>query len=131
LFNKSKAKVEIVKRLIEFPSEQGGYILVEVDEPEVKGGMKRVSRDSNVPEKVQFTFQKAMNTIKPVAESLIGKIHELSVPADEVEVKFGIKLTAEAGAFIASASTEGNLEVTITWKRENLNTSAASSTSTT
>ena len=34
---------------------------------------------------------------------------------DEVEVKFGIKVTGEANWIIARAATEGSFEVTLTW----------------
>lgn len=35
---------------------------------------------------------------------------------DEVEVKFGIKVSGEANWWIAKAATEGNFEVTLKWK---------------
>lgn len=34
---------------------------------------------------------------------------------DEVEVKFGIKVTGEANWIVARAVTEGSFEVTLTW----------------
>jgi hypothetical protein len=35
-----------------------------------------------------------------------------------VEVKFGIKMSGELGAIIASGSGEVNYEITLKWKRE-------------
>ena len=35
---------------------------------------------------------------------------------DEVEVKFGVKVTGTANWLIAKAATEGNFEITLTWK---------------
>lgn len=35
---------------------------------------------------------------------------------DEVEVKFGIKVSGTANWLVAKAATEGNFEVTMTWK---------------
>jgi hypothetical protein len=32
-------------------------------------------------------------------------------------VEFGLELNAEAGAFIASASTSANFRVSLTWRR--------------
>ncbi len=37
---------------------------------------------------------------------------------DEVEVKFGIKVSGQANWWIAKAATEGNFEITLTWKRD-------------
>jgi len=35
-----------------------------------------------------------------------------------VEVEFGLKMSAEAGAVVAAAGAEANYKVTLTWKRE-------------
>jgi hypothetical protein len=35
---------------------------------------------------------------------------------DEVEVKFGIKVSGTATWLVAKAATEGNFEITMTWK---------------
>jgi Trypsin-co-occurring domain 1 len=42
----------------------------------------------------------------------------LTTPASEVEIKFGLKMTAEAGVVISSVGGEVNFEVTLTWKQE-------------
>ncbi|MDD1435474.1 hypothetical protein MEN24_03375 [Dolichospermum sp. ST_sed10] len=36
----------------------------------------------------------------------------------ELEVKFGIKLSADAGAFITSVGGEVNFEITVKWSNE-------------
>ena len=51
---------------------------------------------------------KAVNTIKQI------KLHERP---DSVEVEFGIKLDAEAGALIAKAGTEAAISVKMTWEK--------------
>ena len=50
------------------------------------------------------------------ARVLLEKVRE-SRP-DEVEVKFGVKVTGTANWLIAKAATEGNFEVTLIWKGE-------------
>ncbi len=52
-----------------------------------------------------------------MAANIIGKVRELKDSPDEVEVKFGVKMTAEMGAVIASANVEGNYEITLKWKK--------------
>ena len=37
---------------------------------------------------------------------------------DEVQVEFGLLLSAEAGAVLAAASATANYKVTMTWKRQ-------------
>ncbi|MCS7178813.1 MAG: CU044_2847 family protein [Anaerolineae bacterium] len=55
--------------------------------------------------------------MRPLAEAVICKLRALADPPDEVEVEFGLKLNAEAGAVLAAAGTEAHYKVTLTWKR--------------
>ena len=105
-----------MKRYVEFPLEDGGTILVEVDEPEI-GGTRRVSRDNDVPERAQVTFEEAVGRVRPAAETIIRRLRDLADPPDQVGVEFGLKLSGTAGAIIASAGVEANYKVTLTWKR--------------
>jgi hypothetical protein len=59
-----------------------------------------------------------MGRIKPAATAIISKLRELNQPPDTIGVEFGIKLSAGAGAILASAGAEANFKVTLTWKRE-------------
>ncbi len=47
------------------------------------------------------------------ARAVLEKIKEIS--PDDVEVKFGIKVSGTANWLVAKAATEGNFEVTLTW----------------
>jgi hypothetical protein len=107
-----------VKRLIEFPLEGDGTILVEVDEPEPKGGVVQAGRPGEIAVRASQTFEAALERVRPVAAAIIAKLRCLGDPPDEVGVEFGLKLSAEAGAFIASAGTEANFKVKLTWERE-------------
>ncbi|WP_234021660.1 CU044_2847 family protein [Streptomyces sp. 351MFTsu5.1] len=43
--------------------------------------------------------------------------HARDAGPDEVEVKFGIKVTGTMNWLVAKAATEGNFEVTLSWQR--------------
>jgi hypothetical protein len=61
---------------------------------------------------------KIRDAVGPAVESaraVLDKVVE--VGPDEVEVKFGIKVSGEVNWYVARASTDGNFEVTLTWKR--------------
>ncbi len=65
------------------------------------------------------TFEKGMGLIRTCAEQVadtIGKVDKAISP-DEVEVKFGVKLTGQAGALIAKKGAEAHMEVTLKWNR--------------
>jgi len=57
----------------------------------------------------------AMNTIHAVAQRVTATINSISERPSTVEVDFGLKLTANAGALVASASTEASFIVKLTW----------------
>jgi hypothetical protein len=110
-----------VKRIVEFPLESGGSILIEVDDPTDT----RIGLGNKVAKKAQQTFESALENVKPLAKAILTKVRDLNDPADEVEVKFGIKLSTELGALIASGNSEANCEITLKWKRESKNDKTA------
>jgi hypothetical protein len=107
-----------MKHLIEFPLEDGSSILVEVDEAESAGGVVRAARPGEIAEKAGQTFEAAIDKVKPAAAAIIDKIRSLHDAPDEVEVQFGLKLNATAGAVVASAAMEANYSVTLKWKKK-------------
>ena len=106
-----------MKRLIEYPLEGGGVILVEVDGVEPTGSRVRGGSPAEVAERARQTFEASLERIKPAAAAIIAKIRELSDKPEEIGVEFGIKLSAEAGVVIASTGVEANFKVTLLWKR--------------
>ncbi len=105
-----------MKRLLEFPLEDGTSMLVEVDEPE-QGGLVKASIGESLA-KAQQTLEKSLEKVKPAAQFVIQKLRELHDVPDEVQVSFGLKLSAEAGAVLASGGLEANYVVTLKWTQE-------------
>ena len=105
-----------MKRIVEFPLESGDSILIEVDEPAPSDA--RIGLGNKVVKTAQQTFESALEKVKPVANAILTKVRSLDEPADEVEVKFGIKMSAELGAVVTSGTAEVNYEITLKWKRE-------------
>ena len=102
-----------MKRLVEFPLDDGGSILVQVDEPE-SGGTVRAGREDTI-EKAKETFEDALNRVLPAAKSVVEQLRSMGSKPDEIEVSFGINLSTQAGAFIASATAAANFGVTVRW----------------
>ncbi len=78
-----------MKRLVEFPLEVGGQLVVQVDETttEVTRGLRR--RES-VAEKTTKTFEEATASVTPAAQSLISRLKNLDTPPQEIGVEFGL-----------------------------------------
>ncbi len=104
--------------MVEFPLENGGKVLVEVDEPAPEGSVVRAARPGEIADKAKDTFEDALDKIKPAAQSIIDKLRDLHDEPDEIGVEFGIKLSAAAGAFIASAGVDANYKVTLKWTKK-------------
>jgi hypothetical protein len=107
-----------MKRLVEFPLEGGSAVVVEVEEPTPTSGTVRGLRAGELTEKAKESFETALEKIRPAATVILAKLRDLSERPDEVGVEFGIRLSAEAGAFIASTGAEANFKVTLTWRRK-------------
>lgn len=107
-----------MKRLVEFPLEQGGSVLVEVDEAAAGPVTRGSGRDrAALVEQADKTFEDATAAVTPVAQSLIARLRAMDDAPEEVAVQFGVQLSAQTGAFIASVAAEANFTVSMTWRR--------------
>jgi hypothetical protein len=58
-------------------------------------------------------IREAVTPAVEAARTVLDKVREAA--PDEVQVKFGIKVSGSANWLVARAATEGNFEVTLTW----------------
>ncbi|MFL5624077.1 MAG: CU044_2847 family protein [Ktedonobacteraceae bacterium] len=105
-----------MKHFVEFKMEDGGTIIVEVDEPETGGTTRASLRPGEIAEKPKETFEQALSKVRPATEKVITTLRELAHKLNEIEMEFGFSLNAEAGVVIDSASTAANYKVTLRWK---------------
>lgn len=106
------------KQLVEFELEGGSKFLVEVEESEdTSSAIEKVALPSGKEiTKAQKTFSEAIDNIKPIVASLTNKFTDLS--PKEMEVKFGVKLSADAGGILTSVGGEVTFEVTVKWSQD-------------
>jgi hypothetical protein len=113
--------MDLMKRLVEFSLDDGSTILVEAENTEAEGEMIRVSSESTCREIVNFsnkTFEESLGILKPVANTILSKLSDISKQPEEVQVSFGISLDLKAGMYISSADAGANFNVTLTWKNK-------------
>jgi hypothetical protein len=103
-----------VRRLVSFPLEAGGSVLIEVDE-EAGATVTRGLRPSEVIESVGHSFEAALEAIGPAAVAVARKLRDHVDAPENIEVEFGLKFSGQAGAVIASASTEAQFHVKMVW----------------
>jgi hypothetical protein len=93
-----------------------GPIVVEVDDDEP--GFESIARNpGEVIHDVQGRFEDALVTLRGAARSALTVFRDDVLDPDGVEIEFGVKLNATAGAVIAKSTMEGHLVVKLTWAR--------------
>jgi hypothetical protein len=104
---------------------EGTTILVEFEPIRQTGVREAAIRgpreiQEKLAEKSARALDSAMGTIQSMAHRVTETVREIKVTErpDKVSVEFGLKLDAEAGAYIAKASTEAGFKVTLSWERE-------------
>ncbi|MGC0377472.1 hypothetical protein RKD28_004988 [Streptomyces sp. SAI-229] len=106
---------------MQFTTESGTTVVVEGVEDEA--GARLVSR-GNGPAQAARTFEGSLEGVRAAAESALRVFRDGSLKPDSVELEFGVKLTAEAGAVIAKGSAEGHLVVKLSWAPDRAGTTA-------
>jgi hypothetical protein len=104
-----------VTRLTEFPTANGGTVLIEVTDG-TGSLVTRGGAHGEIFARAQQTFEKALGHIQPAVQGVIDELLSLENRPDEVCVEFGLDIHAEVGAFIAAASSTSNFKVTLTWR---------------
>lgn len=108
-----------MSELMSFPldgdSPDGDVVLVEVDSdgPEISP----VSRAGEVITSAAASFDGALAQVRKAASKAVASFRDMDVRPDEVQVEFGVKLNAQAGAVIAKTGVDGHLKVKLTWQR--------------
>jgi Trypsin-co-occurring domain 1 len=95
-------------------------ILIDFPPPteEVPGSRRLRGLPDDLAQRSAEAIDKTFSTIKAMAERAVTSIDELTNHPKQVEIEFGVKLDAEAGALIASTSVEASISVKLVWERE-------------
>jgi Trypsin-co-occurring domain 1 len=107
------------KKLLKFHLDDGTPFLVEVAAtggtsvgPELAG-----KKTDQLIEDAKQSFDQMLDVVGPVTKKLADRLRTgLTQEVNEVEVKFGLKLTGGADLVFATAGGEVNFEVTLKWK---------------
>lgn len=109
------------KAIAQFQLEEGSDITVlfTVPAPSDDSALEEVGLEAGMlVYQATQTLGQALDKIQPVANAIISRFKTgLTTPADEVEVKFGLTLSADAGAIFTSVGGEVNFEITLKWNQ--------------
>jgi len=106
--------------LVEFPLESGGSLVVEVQAPARDGVVRRGfdpgRRGASVTRATE-SLEAAFEHIGPAMSALLARVRAGLDEPSEIELEFGIQLSAEIGVILASSSGHANVRVRAVWKR--------------
>ena len=105
-------------RLVEFPLQDGGTVVVEVEVEDAapsNGTVRRGLSPAELVGRADETVEAALGRVRPAAVALVDGLRGMADAPDEVEVSFGIRLSGEVGAVIAKTSADANFEVRLRW----------------
>ena len=103
-----------------FTIDEGAPILVEFA-PAPGVTRTALPTPADLAQQSEKAIESAMSTIVAMTRRVTATMNAISERPSTVEVDFGLKLTANAGALVASASTEASFIVKLTWKHEEPN----------
>ncbi|TDD76628.1 hypothetical protein E1293_26780 [Actinomadura darangshiensis] len=103
-----------MSELVRWQTEHG-TIVVESDDREP--GFQSVSRAGELIHDAAGKFEDAFQNVREAAQAALASLRGGELDPDAVELEFGVKLNAAAGAVIAKTSVEGHLKVKMTWGR--------------
>ncbi|MEU1457243.1 CU044_2847 family protein [Streptomyces avermitilis] len=103
----------LVHSFVRVPLDGGGEILFEA-EPVFDGPVKA----GRIADAVRELPQTLQQSLTPVRETACAVLHQLrQAGPDEVEVEFGLDLSAQAGAVITRGESAVHLKVRVLWSR--------------
>jgi len=103
--------------LLELSVKDGGSILVEVDD----AGARPLTRGGRAQDAVVGAgadLDEVLGRLGPVLRSIVGQVREAADGPRELEVEFGVKLSAESNLIIARAGGEANFRIALKWSAD-------------
>lgn len=113
----------MVTNFVKFPLAEGGTVVVATASPSLSadvpyGSVVRGRGSAAVVDQASESFESAVQKVQPAAVALLRAVSSGPRPPSEVTVEFGLEMSAELGAVIASTAVQANFTVTLTWRRD-------------
>jgi Trypsin-co-occurring domain 1 len=104
--------------LVEVPLNNEASVVMEVDAAaEDDVGIVRSARPGEVLATVTKSLDAAMDTFRPMAQTMMSKLRDSAESPDEIAIEFGLKMTVAAGLVVAHSGGEANFKVNLRWNR--------------
>ena len=104
-------------KLIKYPLDKSTFIYIEAPDEEESGERRLSKKGEKSVVLAENKFSEAVNTIRPAAQAVLDAFIELNKPK-EIQLEFGLKFNAKAGAIIASVDSEASFKVLLKWENK-------------
>ncbi len=101
------------------PLDGGGQLLFETVEdldPSDVAGPVKAGRVADAVRELPQTLTEALEPVRQMAGAVVAQLREVGLA--EVEVEFGVNLSAGVGALISKGEAAAHLRVRVLWQRE-------------
>jgi hypothetical protein len=102
-------------QLMQVNLDEGTWVLVDIAEHDA--GVARAGRVGDVIQSSINSLEAALAPVCATAATAMRAFRAGLAMPDEIEIGFGVRLTAEAGAVIAKSGVDAHLDVTVRWAR--------------
>jgi hypothetical protein len=104
-----------MSKIVQFDTN-AGPVFIEVEDSEAMRGEVLAAGDGAIAAKAKKTFEEALQSVKPGIDQALKLLTEMVKKPSELEIEFGIKVDAAAGAVFAKAGAEATFNVKLIWK---------------
>jgi hypothetical protein len=102
--------------LVAITFDGGDQVVMEVDD-DPSDGVVRAARPGEILTVAGTTVDAALERLRPLARTIVGRLRALPEPPDEIAVEFGIKASLQAGMVVARSSADANFKVSLQWQK--------------
>lgn len=103
--------------LLEFKTEAGDSVLVEVEESS-GGPVTRGGRAADAVVEASESLEQVLVRLGPAMRGIVAQLRAAADWPDAVEVEFGVKLSADCNVIIARGGGEANFRIALRWSQE-------------
>nr|WSW48051.1 hypothetical protein OG296_36000 [Streptomyces sp. NBC_01001] len=101
---------------IDVPGGPQDVVRVEIA-PIGENGLVRVARPGQLMARASRSLGEMVTGIRPVAQSFADGFRGMVHGPDELNLEFGLSLSAEADVVISSTAAQANFKISLTWNR--------------
>ncbi len=104
--------------VVAFQAKDGSTVLFDVvDGPRDDVVRRGTGHVADMTERAVASFEDVVSGLEAPVRSLLDSLKQASEGVAEVEVRFGLRFRADAGAIISRVGGEANFEVVVHWHR--------------